>query len=380
MQILRKTFGRGYEKAVELGQEGTISLLKKKGLLGRGGGGFSTGQKWEMVLNEISEQKFVVCNADEGEPGTFKDRFILMNNPEIVIEGILTACFAVGADTAFIYLRGEYDYLESSLKKTIKSILEKTKSKTKIDIVVGAGAYVCGEETAILNSIEGERGQPRHKPPYPTARGLWGKPTVINNVETLANVPLLMFYDDWNPNLRLYSLSGNVAKPGVYELPEGTSLKKLIELGQPVKKIKAVYFGCFGGCMPYDDILITSENICGKGCMLGAHTIIAVDETKSIVDVATNIAKFYEFESCGKCTPCREGTMRIMNLLENISLKNAKMHDLNTMQELAEVIKETSFCGLGQSATNHLLTALKYFRNEFEERVIEKKDRKRVGR
>src|SRR3989338_7584151 len=139
MQILRKTFGRGYEKAVELGQEGTISLLKKKGLLGRGGGGFSTGQKWEMVLNEISEQKFVVCNADEGEPGTFKDRFILMNNPEIVIEGILTACFAVGADTAFIYLRGEYDYLESSLKKTIKSILEKTKSKTKIDIVVGAG-------------------------------------------------------------------------------------------------------------------------------------------------------------------------------------------------------------------------------------------------
>lgn len=380
MQITRKTFGRGYQKAVELGQEGTIELVKKKGLLGRGGGGFSTGQKWEMVLNEISEQKFVVCNADEGEPGTFKDRFILMNNPEIVIEGILIACFAVGADTAFIYLRGEYDYLESSLKKTIKYVLEKTKSETKIEIVIGSGAYICGEETAILNSIQGERGQPRHKPPYPTARGLWGKPTVINNVETLANVPLLMFYDDWNPNLRLYSLSGNVTKPGIYELPEGTSLKKLVELGKPDKKIKAVYFGCFGGCLPYNDISLTNENICGKGCMLGAHTVIAVDETKSIVDIATNISKFYEFESCGKCTPCREGTMRILNILENISLKNARMHDIDTLQELAEVIKETSFCGLGQSSTNHLRTALKYFRNEFEERANEKRDRRRVGR
>lgn len=369
MHILRKTNQKAYAKAVKLGQKGTIERIKQKKLTGRGGAGFPTGQKWEFVLNTSDDERYVICNADEGEPGTFKDKFILMNNPELVIEGILIASFAVGAKQAFIYLRGEYDYLERSLKKTIEKVVKRTKAKTKINIIVGAGAYVCGDETAIMESIEGKRGQPRHKPPFPTTKGLFGKPTVINNVETLANVPLAMMFNDWNPDLRLYSLSGNVTKPGVYELPLGTSLCKLIDMGKPKNKAKAVYFGCFGGCLPYCDIKLTPENVCGKGCMLGACSIIVVDEKHSIVATATNIAKFYEFESCGKCTPCREGTMRILAILENISLGKAKKKDLKTLQELAEVIKETSFCGLGQTATEHLLTALKYFRKEFEEKV-----------
>jgi len=370
MQILRKTEQKSYEKAIRLGQRGIIELLKKKGLTGRGGAGFLTGMKWEMALNTQSDERYVICNADEGEPGTFKDKFILKNNPELVIEGILIAAYAIGAEQAYIYLRGEYDYLENSINKAIKDVKRNTRATTNIDIIVGAGAYVCGDETAIIQSIEGFRGNPQLKPPFPTVKGLFGKPTVINNVETLANVPLAIFYKDWNKNLRLYSLSGNVTNPGVYELPIGINLAKLIQIGQPKNRVKAVYFGCFGGCMPFSNIALSPENICGKECMLGACTIIVVDETKSIVDVATNIAKFYEFESCGKCTPCREGTMRILALLENISMGKAKEKDLETLQELAEVIKETSFCGLGQSATQHILTALKYFRKEFEEKVL----------
>jgi len=221
-----------------------------------------------------------------------------------------------------------------------------------------------------MHSVEGLRGQPTQKPPYPTEKGLFGKPTVLNNVGTLAEVPLAIYYEDYNPNLRLHCLSGNVTKPGVYELQLGTKLGDLMALGKPKHKIKAVYFGCFGGCMPYNpELKISPEDVCGKDCILGACTVIAVDEKHSIVNVATNIAKFYEFESCGKCTPCREGTMRVLALLENISMGKATRKDLDTLQELSEVIKETSLCGLGQSATNHILTALKYFRKEFEEKV-----------
>jgi NADH:ubiquinone oxidoreductase subunit F (NADH-binding) len=366
MQILRKTNLKAYEKANQIGFKRVIEIIKEKKLKGRGGAGFPIGDKWEMVANTSLDTRYVICNADEGEPGTFKDKFIIENNPELLVEGILIAAYAVGAEQCYIYLRGEYDYLEPKLKKVIRDILNKTKAKTKIDIVLGAGAYVCGDETAILESIEGKRGHPRHKPPYPTIKGLFGKATVINNVETLANVPLALSYNDYNPDLRLYSVSGNVKKPGVYEMPLGTNLCKLIEKAQPTNKVKAVYFGCFGGCIPYCDIPLTPEHVYGKECMLGACTIIVVDEKQSIVDVATNIAKFYEFESCGKCTPCREGTLRVLALLEKISIGKAKLKDLNTLQELAEVIKESSFCGLGQTATQHLLTALSYFREEFE--------------
>lgn len=366
MQILRKTELKAYKKALKLGSSKLIKIIKDKKLTGRGGAGFPTGTKWEMVANEKSSEKYVICNSDEGEPGTFKDKFIIQNNPSALIEGILIACYAVGASKAFIYLRGEYDYLESKLNKTIKEVLSKSKSKISIEVFMGAGAYVCGDETAILESIEGKRGHPRHKPPFPTVKGLYEKPTVINNVETLTNASLAILYDDWDTNLRLYSLSGNVTKPGVYEMPVGINLCELIKLGKPENKVKAVYFGCFGGCIPYCDMPLTPEHVCGKDCMLGSCTIIVVDNKHSIVDIATNIAKFYEYESCGKCTPCREGTLRILSLLENISMGRAKLKDINTLQELAEVIKESSFCGLGQTATQHLLTALSYFREEFE--------------
>ena len=322
MQILKKTNQRAYTKALELGQREVIELIKQKGLTGRGGANFPTGTKWEMVLNQPGDEKYVVCNADEGEPGTFKDKFILTNNPELVIEGILIASYAIKAKKAYIYLRGEYENLIPGINKAIKSVKAKTKAKTDIEIIVGQGAYVCGEETSIMHSIEGIRGQPTQKPPYPTEKGLFEKPTVLNNVGTLAEVPLAIDYKDYNPNLRLHCLSGNVTKPGVYELPLGTKLKDLIELGKPKNKIKAIYFGCFGGCMPYNpEMKISPEDLCGKDCILGACTIIAVDEKHSIVDLATNIAKFYEFESCGKCTPCREGTMRILALLQNLHYK-----------------------------------------------------------
>lgn len=367
---MKKTGGKAYAKAVKLGRKGIIGLIKKKGLTGRGGANFPTGLKWEMVFNEKADKKYVICNADEGEPGTFKDKLILAENPEAVVEGTLIAAYAVRAEKAFIYLRGEYEYLEGRLRKAVKDMLNKTRAKTEIELVIGAGAYVCGDETAIIQSIEGRRGHPQHKPPFPTAKGLYNRPTVINNAETLANSALAVLYDEWDPNLRLHSLSGNVERPGVYELPLGTKLGELIRLGRPKNKIKAVYFGCFGGCMVYDpDIVLHPDSICGKDCLLGACTVIAVDETKSILDMATNISKFYEFESCGKCTPCREGTMRILALLENISMGKATEKDLETLQELAEVIKETSFCGLGQTATIHVLNALKYFRKEFEEKV-----------
>lgn len=366
LQILKKTELKAYSKSKSIGRKKTIELIKNKKLVGRGGAGFPTGSKWEMVYSQKSAEKYLVCNSDEGEPGTFKDKFIWENNPELVIEGMIIASYAIGAKKAYIYLRGEYDYLQKDIEKTIKNTLKKTKSKLNIEIVLGAGAYICGDETAILNSIEGLRGQPRSKPPYPTVKGLFGKPTVVNNVETLANVPLAIFFDGWNPNLRLYSVSGNVKKPGIYEFPVGTNLSKLIEIAELTEKPKAVLFGCFGGCMPYKEIKLTPENICGKSCMLGSCTIIVVGQSKNMVDLATNVSKFYEFESCGKCTPCRDGTMRVLAILQNISLGTAAKEDLKILQELAEVIKETSFCGLGQTSTQHLLTSLKYFKKEFE--------------
>ncbi|MFH1652604.1 MAG: NADH-ubiquinone oxidoreductase-F iron-sulfur binding region domain-containing protein [Pseudomonadota bacterium] len=365
MQILKKTTLKALKKAKQIGSNGVIGLLGKKGLLGRGGAGFPVAKKWEFALTQKSDDKFVICNADEGEPGTFKDKFIIKNNPETLIEGILIACYVINAKRAFIYLRGEYEYLESGLKKTIDEVIKKSGSNVNIEIVLGAGAYVCGDETAIIKSIEGYRGHPYYKPPFPPIEGLWGRPTVINNVETLANVPQAILFDDWNKDLRLVSLSGNITKPGIYELPIGTKLSELIALGKPKHKIKAVYFGCFGGCMPYEDMPLAPERVCGLSCSIGSYTIIVVDEGESIPKVAESIAKFYEHESCGKCTPCREGTVRILGLIKKINAKKATAADLETLEDLALHIHETSLCGLGQTATNHVLTALKYFKDEF---------------
>ncbi len=369
MQILEKSGLEAWKKAKEMKPEKVISLLNKKGLAGRGGACFPAGTKWEFALNSESDKKYVICNADEGEPGTFKDKYIIINNPETLVEGILIACNTIGAKHAYIYLRREYRYLEKNLTKIIKKIIKKADTDIQIDIVLGAGAYICGEETAIIRSIEGRRGQPYYKPPFPAVEGLFGKPTIINNVETLANVPLAIIKDDWNPNLRLFSLSGNLKNPGIYEMPLGTSLKELIALGKPEKSIKAIYFGCAGGCIPFNqEWKIDPEFINSTGCMLGSCTMIAVDESQSIVDIVTIIAKFFEYESCGKCTPCREGSMRILSLLEKISLGYANMDDIKLLEELCCVIRDSSLCGLGQSSTMHILTALKNFREEFEEK------------
>lgn len=369
MQILRKTELKGLERAKELGAEKVIEILNEKGLVGRGGAGFPTGKKWKFALDAKADEKYVICNADEGEPGTFKDKFIMKNVPENMIEGILIAAQTIGAKKAFIYLRGEYGYLEKKLKKVIKEVSEKAKTDISIEIVLGAGAYVCGEETAIIRSIEGLRGHPYYKPPYPPSEGLWGKPTVINNVETLANVPQALIFDDWDKDLRLFCVSGSVKKPGIYEKPIGTKLSELIKLAKPKNPIKAVYFGCFGGCMPYKDIELTHENICGEDCVSGSCSVIAVDETNSMVDMAYIISKFFTYESCGKCTPCREGSIRLLLLIRKIRKDEGTKEDLKLLEELGEHIRETSLCGLGQSLSNHIRTALKHFRKEFEEKI-----------
>jgi len=363
MKILEKSNLKAWEKSQKLGRKGVINLVKKKGLTGRGGACFSTGIKWGFAAKHKGE-KYLICNADEGEPGTFKDKFIIKNNASTLIEGILIGCYAIECKQAFIYLRGEYSYLKNTLEKAIDEVVKKAKTNIKIDVVLGAGGYICGDETAIMQSIMGKRGEPYTKPPYPTDSGLWGKPTVINNVETLTNVPLLIINNDWSDEIRLFSVSGNVKKPGVYELKRTDRIKDVVK----DNKIKTVYFGCAGGCMPICDSCFSKDDLVEHDCVLGSCSLIFVDESHSIVDVCTNIAKFFEFESCGKCSPCREGSMRVLNILQNISMGNAAKKDLKTLEELALFVKECSLCGLGQSSMNHLLNALKFFRREFSKK------------
>lgn len=361
VQILIKADGKGLSKVKQLGREKSLNKIKESGLKGRGGANFPTWQKWKYVIDTKSDEKYLICNADEGEPGAFKDKYIIQNNPENLIEGILIASYITNVTKAFIYLRQEYLYLKNKLQKAIK----KFKAENKIEIITGAGAYVCGDETALIKSIEGKRGCPNEKPPFPTQQGLFSKPTIINNVETLANVPLI-FITNYNPKLRLFSLSGNLSKPGIYELEEGINLKELIKLGQPQEEIKAVYFGAACGMMPYQSVKLTDEDLKKYNCYLGSAVVIAVDKTQKILDLAINIAKFFEYESCGKCTPCREGCMRILETLERISLGKGTKKDLGILEDLIFVMKTTSICGLGKTASLHLENALKYFKNEIK--------------
>jgi NADH-quinone oxidoreductase subunit F len=346
MQILRETNLEALNLAKKLGREKVLKILEKKGLVGRGGAGFPTAKKWGMALSVKSKTRYLICNADEGEPGTFKDKFILKNNPKT--------------------LRGEYDYLREDFEKEIQEVLEKSNMRVSIEIVRGAGAYICGEETAIIQSIMGNRGQAMYKPPYPTVEGLWGKPTVINNVETLTCVPQAILYDDWNPNIRLFSISGDVLHPGLYEWELGVKMSTVLDSVKPKEKIKAISFGCFGGIMPADyNSKITQDLICRENCQHGAYTIIFIGKSQDIVDVCISIAKFYTYESCGKCTPCREGTIRLLNLLKLVRNGKAKKEDLVTLKEFAEHVQETSLCGLGQSCGNHILSSLANFKNEY---------------
>jgi NADH-quinone oxidoreductase subunit F len=383
MQILRQTNLESLKLAKALGPNKILDILERKNLVGRGGASFPLAKKWRLALKSKEKNKskeiFLICNADEGEPGTFKDKFILKNNPETLIEGILIASYVLNAKRAFIYLRNEYDYLRKELEEKIKEVLKKSgmKDKTEIKIIRGAGAYVCGEETAIMQSIMGYRGQSMYKPPYPTDTGLWGKPTVLNNVETLTCVPQALLYEDWNPNLRLFSLSGDIENPGIYELELGIKMSTILDTIKPKQEIKAISFGCFGGIMPLNkNSLIDIGTICKEDCQHGAFTIIFIGKDRNIVDICLSIAKFYTYESCGKCTPCREGTIRILNLLKKIRDKKANETDLKLLKELSEHIKETSLCGLGQSSTNHILTSLEHFKQDYEKHLNKNKNNK----
>jgi NADH-quinone oxidoreductase subunit F len=375
MQILRQTNLQALKLTREIGPEKTLEILDKKNLVGRGGANFSLAKKWRMAKSNKSKGIFLICNADEGEPGTFKDKFIIKNNPETFIEGILIAAYVLNAKRAFIYLRNEYNSLRKELEEKIKSILEKSKMKLQIEIIRGAGAYICGEETAIEQSIMGYRGQAMYKPPYPTDKGLWGKPTVLNNVETLTCVPQALLYDDWNPNIRLFSLSGDIENPGVYEWELGVKMSTILDTVKPKQEIKAISFGCFGGIMPLNkNSQINTGTICKEDCQHGAFTIIFIGKDRNIVDICLSIAKFYTYESCGKCTPCREGTIRILNILKKIRDKKAIEKDLEFLKEISKHIKETSLCGLGQSSTNHILTSLEHFKGDYEQYL--QKDKK----
>lgn len=366
MQILRETNLESFEKAKKLGQEETLKILEKSGLVGRGGAAFPTAKKWRFAINTKADERFIVCNADEGEPGTFKDKFIIKNNPETLIEGILIAAHTIEAKHCFIYLRGEYIYLKDKLQEVINKITKKANTNISIEIVMGAGAYVCGEETAIVQSIMGFRGHPQTKPPYPHIEGIWKKPTVINNVETLTCVAQALLYEDWNPDLRLFSLSGNIEHPGVYEFPLGIKMSTITDLVLPKDHLKAMSFGCFGGIMPINyDLIIDNQTIFKNNCFHGAYTIIFIDQNQNVVDISYSIAKFYTYESCGKCTPCREGTIRLLNLLKKVRSGDAKEEDLKLLEEISKHIQETSLCGLGQSCGNHILTGLQHFRDDY---------------
>ena len=382
----------------EMKPEDVIDEIKRSGLRGRGGAGFPTGLKWELARKQESDVKYIVCNADEGDPGAFMDRAILEGDPHSVLEGMVIAGYAVGASEGFIYVRAEYPLAIERLEIAIEQAREYGFLGEKImgsdfnfdiEIRIGAGAFVCGEETALMASIEGERGQPRVKPPYPVERGLWGYPTVINNVETLANVPWIIrngadefkkYGTPSSPGTKVFALAGKVRNTGLVEVPMGITLRELIfEIGGGVpngKKIKAVQTGGpSGGCIPaeYLDTPVDYESLQKLGAIMGSGGMVVMDEDDCMVDVAKFFLEFTVEESCGKCTPCREGTRKMLEILERITQGEGTMEDLETLEELGNIIKETSLCGLGQTAPNPVLSTLRYFREEYEAHVKEKR-------
>jgi len=359
MQILTKIKEKDFESIMKMRPNKIIERVKESGLAGRGGAGFPTGMKWELT-RKAEGQKFLICNADEGEPGTFKDKFIIENNLETLLQGIAIGSHALEAK-CLIYLRGEYSYLKPKIEKMIK------KMKLNVKIVTGAGAYICGEETSLIESVEGKRAVPRSRPPYPTVEGLWKRPTCINNVETLTNVPILLKDKNWNNNLRLFSISGNVKKPGVYELPLGLELKEILSVSEP-EEIRAVCLGYSGGIIPFDkfkNLKVDYKTFSEKSLMLGSCTLIALN--KDITKIAKNIAEFFVHESCGKCLPCREGGFKILELLKKIENGKGTKKDLKELKELSEYM-DISFCALGVGYGFSMRSALKYFGKEFEEK------------
>jgi len=381
----------------EMAPEEVIDIVKRSGLRGRGGGGFPTGLKWEATRKSKGDVKYVICNADEGDPGAFMDRSILEGDPHSVLEGMAIAGYAIGAKQGYIYVRAEYPLAIHRLKIAISQARQRgflgenilgTSFSFDVDLKIGAGAFICGEETALINSIEGGRGEPTVKPPYPAQVGLWKKPTNINNVETFANIPpIILNGADWFSSIgtekskgtKVFALAGKVNNVGLVEVPMGITLREIIyDLGGGIKggkKFKAVQTGGpSGGCIPYEylDTPIDYESLNELGSMMGSGGMIVMDED----DCMVNIAKFYlEFscdESCGRCTACRIGNKRMLEILNKITEGKAEMEDLETLKELAETIKDSSLCGLGQTSPNPVLSTMKFFYDEYVAHVKDK--------
>jgi len=362
-------------KGTMTGQE-VIEEIKASGLRGRGGAGFPCGLKWELARKSGNGQKYIICNADEGEVGTFKDRYLLENDPFTLLEGIAIAGYAIGAQQAYIYLREEYHKLLDLLKDAVSQVAEEGISDLpNIDLVEGAGAYVCGEESALIESIEGKRGEARYRPPFPTDEGLFGKPTVVNNVETLMNIPHIIHNgSDWfsaigtdgSKGTKVFSVSGDVKRPGVYELVLGGELGELVQELAKAEDVQAVQVGGAAGKLLPESMLGTPLSY---ETVLGSGAVTALDRTRDIIDVAYQTAQFFAEESCGKCVPCREGTEVMVEILGRMVKGDGVVEDIETLEALSEVMRLSSLCGLGQSAPVAVLDSLEHFRNEYEIRI-----------
>lgn len=375
-----------------------IDLIKNSGLRGRGGAGFPTGVKWENCSNVDADTKYIICNADEGDPGAFMDRAALEGNPHAVLEGMLIGAYAIGARIGYVYVRAEYPLAVERLNLAIRQAAEHGFLGENIlgsgfgftlRIKLGAGAFVCGEETALIASIEGERGMPRPKPPFPVYKGLWGKPTVINNVETLANVPYIIRNGaDWfasygtekSKGTKVFSLTGKVRNTGLIEVPMGITLREIIhEIGGGIengRRFKAVQTGGpSGGCIPASmiDLNVDYESLSKAGSIVGSGGMIVLDEDDCMVSVAKYFLQFTQAESCGKCVPCRVGTKRLLEIMERITNGNGRESDLDLLVKLGNDIRQTSLCGLGMTAPNPVLSTIKYFRDEYEAHIRDKK-------
>jgi bidirectional [NiFe] hydrogenase diaphorase subunit len=388
----------GYAALAEVLRDATpaqvCDTITRSGLRGRGGAGYPTGVKWNLVRKAAGDRKYVIANGDEGDPGAFMDRAVMESDPHRVLEGMAIAGFAVGADHGYIYVRGEYPVAVRRLGQAAEDAARRgllgrailgTKFDFHIEIRIGAGAYVCGEETALIASIEGNRGQPRPRPPYPAESGLFGKPTLINNVETLAAIaPICRHGADWfaaigtttSKGTKVFALSGAVARTGVIEVPMGTTLREIVfDIGGGIpcgKKFKAVQTGGpSGGCIPEQhlDTPVDYESLQRLGSIMGSGGMIVMDESTSMVDVARYFMGFCRDESCGKCIPCRAGTVQLHHLLDKIMKGVGTSDDLALLEDLCDVVKHTSLCGLGQSAPNPVLNTLRYFRDEYQAKI-----------
>ncbi|MGO5428045.1 NADH-ubiquinone oxidoreductase-F iron-sulfur binding region domain-containing protein [Fusobacterium mortiferum] len=397
--FLRNDGYKAAEKAIsEMTKEFVIKNIIDSGLRGRGGGGFPTGIKWDIASKNHAEQKYIVCNADEGDPGAFMDRSILEGDPHSVIEGMMIAGYAIGATKGLVYIRAEYPLAISRLDKAIVSARKRgylgknlfgTDFEFNIEIKFGAGAFVCGEETALIHSMEGKRGEPTSKPPYPAEKGFWDMPTVVNNVETLVNVPRIILNGvEWfrevgtekSPGTKVFALSGKINNVGLVEVPMGISLREIIfEIGEGIKggkKFKAVQTGGpSGGCLNEEDLdtPIDFDSLASKGAIMGSGGMVVMDEDDCMVSVAKFFLEFTLDESCGKCTPCRIGNTRLYEILDRITKGKGKLEDLALLKELSECIKATSLCGLGQTSANPVLSTLNKFYNEYIDHVVEKR-------